>query len=383
MTDRPSTTPHDAHHHVQATTQVTTPHFGVRPISNEEIVRIAQIKEWATQKNVAHYPATARNHILALARTLLSLLRAEGVPVATGEVCGYTPGRGQVEIRLTSETLISGWLELGSPVHLAAAPEAITPADKRTAFEMRMMDNGRDISTADGSYIDDTVERDWQALSSAPEAGELQLFAQVQIDPQTPPDDERAIIVPLVDLEASDAGTELYAAHPANSAAGHTQIARINALEDAARVIESFLQERRGAGCASAFALMAAASEVRLHKTMAEQGAAGSALGDAQTDAARDVLAERHRQISVEGWTPEHDDAHTDGALAQAAACYAASSQSRDISYMAHLWPWSTASWKPGTSRGDLLKAGALILAEIERQDRARAAFEAQRKGDA
>lgn len=107
------------------------------------------------------------------------------------------------------------------------------------------------------------------------------------------------------------------------------------------------------------------------------------AAGDALTAAARDVLAERHRQISVEGWTPEHDDAHTDGALAQAAACYAASSQSRDISYMAHLWPWSTAWWKPGTSRGDLLKAGALILAEIERQDRARAAFEAQRKGDA
>ncbi|WP_025139614.1 hypothetical protein [Achromobacter sp. DH1f] len=117
------------------------------------------------------------------------------------------------------------------------------------------------------------------------------------------------------------------------------------------------------------------------------EGAAGRrpapAADDAQTAAARDVLAERHRQISVEGWTPEHDDAHTDGALAQAAACYAASSQSRDISYMAHLWPWSTAWWKPGTSRGDLLKAGALILAEIERQDRARAAFEAQRKGDA
>ena len=28
------------------------------------------------------------------------------------------------------------------------------------------------------------------------------------------------------------------------------------------------------------------------------------------TAAARDVLTERERQQSVEGWTPEHDDAH-------------------------------------------------------------------------
>lgn len=35
-------------------------------------------------------------------------------------------------------------------------------------------------------------------------------------------------------------------------------------------------------------------------------------------DAARDVLAERARQISAEGWTPEHDDQHVDGEMAQA-----------------------------------------------------------------
>lgn len=39
--------------------------------------------------------------------------------------------------------------------------------------------------------------------------------------------------------------------------------------------------------------------------------------------AASDVLAERARQIAVEGWTPDHDDAHAKGELAQAAACYA------------------------------------------------------------
>lgn len=40
------------------------------------------------------------------------------------------------------------------------------------------------------------------------------------------------------------------------------------------------------------------------------------------TSAARDVLAERQRQISAEGWTPEHDDEHIPGTLSQAAGCY-------------------------------------------------------------
>lgn len=112
-------------------------------------------------------------------------------------------------------------------------------------------------------------------------------------------------------------------------------------------------------------------------------GATAPAAGDAQTAAARDVLAERQRQISAEGISLAQDDCYTRGELAQAAACYAASSASRDISYIWHLWPWSNNWWKPGTSRRDLVKAGALILAEIERQDRAHAAFAARRKGDA
>ncbi len=34
-------------------------------------------------------------------------------------------------------------------------------------------------------------------------------------------------------------------------------------------------------------------------------------------------------------------------------------------------WPWATSWWKPTTKRRNLVKAGALILAEIERLDRA------------
>jgi hypothetical protein len=87
--------------------------------------------------------------------------------------------------------------------------------------------------------------------------------------------------------------------------------------------------------------------------------------------AARDVFAERRRQVEKEGWTPEHDDEHDGGELARAAACYAYNAGGGHSSGM--LFPWDCNWWKPGTPRRDLIKAGALILAEIERLDRAEA----------
>lgn len=92
------------------------------------------------------------------------------------------------------------------------------------------------------------------------------------------------------------------------------------------------------------------------------------------TDAERDVIAERQRQISAEGWTPEHDDQHGDGELAAAASCYALvgyTDRSRDA-FKSPLqnWPWAREWWKPSDRRRDLIKAGALIIAEIERLDR-------------
>ena len=94
-----------------------------------------------------------------------------------------------------------------------------------------------------------------------------------------------------------------------------------------------------------------------------------------QTNAVVDVLAERQRQISVEGWTPESDDRHVDGAMASAAACYALATDEHRLSFKhLNLWPWSLTWWKPNGRRRNLIKAGALILAEIERLDRAAAA---------
>lgn len=90
------------------------------------------------------------------------------------------------------------------------------------------------------------------------------------------------------------------------------------------------------------------------------------------TEAARDVLAERQRQVETEGWTPKHDDEHQHGEMAGAAACYAL----RNVQHWgaaqaaASLWPWDEKWWKPSDNRRNLVKAGALIIAEIERIDR-------------
>ncbi|UTJ46611.1 hypothetical protein NLZ15_17465 [Atlantibacter subterranea] len=101
-----------------------------------------------------------------------------------------------------------------------------------------------------------------------------------------------------------------------------------------------------------------------------------------QTAAARDVLAERHRQVTAEGWTPEHDDAYQNSELADAAACYAIHAHNQGFSTPAH-WPWAATWWKQSGARRDLVKAGALILAEIERIDRADSAAAVQADGEA
>ncbi|EPY2139259.1 hypothetical protein ACXARS_003500 [Klebsiella quasipneumoniae] len=88
------------------------------------------------------------------------------------------------------------------------------------------------------------------------------------------------------------------------------------------------------------------------------------------TAAAADVLAERQRQVTAEGWTAERDDGYQNSELADAAACYAIHAHNQGFSAPAH-WPWSQDWWKQTSPRRDLVKAGALILAEIERLDRA------------
>jgi len=109
------------------------------------------------------------------------------------------------------------------------------------------------------------------------------------------------------------------------------------------------------------------------------------------------IAKERRRQIEVEGWTPAHDDEHDGGQLAEAATCYAATTrlyrQDKYAMGVRFVDPWSWpdrdsydkrfacgerkedgGNWPPDPStytpaeRLDLLvKAGALLAAEIDR----------------
>lgn len=103
-----------------------------------------------------------------------------------------------------------------------------------------------------------------------------------------------------------------------------------------------------------------------------------AAPGNSVPQAWLDVQAERRRQVEAEGWTPQHDDEHADGQMAQAAGCYALHAGGIGTDWpdgrqngSALFWPWDKDWWKPTTPRRDLVKACALALAEIERLDRA------------
>lgn len=68
---------------------------------------------------------------------------------------------------------------------------------------------------------------------------------------------------------------------------------------------------------------------------------------------------------------PEHDDQHVRGELATAAALYAFPDRIRAWNdLLARFWPWGDAFWKPKSRRENLVRAGALIAAEIDRLDR-------------
>ena len=66
------------------------------------------------------------------------------------------------------------------------------------------------------------------------------------------------------------------------------------------------------------------------------------------------IAKERQRQVSVEGWTPQHDDEHKDGEMAIAAARYAAP-----------YWEWDKRGKHERIRQLEI--AGALLAAEIDR----------------
>lgn len=100
------------------------------------------------------------------------------------------------------------------------------------------------------------------------------------------------------------------------------------------------------------------------------------------------IARERTRQRREEKWSAKHDNGHTKGELAAAAACYALPPSIREQKIMRYslrliLWPWSEGWWKPKADDRirELVKAGALIAAEIDRLQRA-ASYQ-DKKGEA
>lgn len=99
------------------------------------------------------------------------------------------------------------------------------------------------------------------------------------------------------------------------------------------------------------------------------------------------IAAERQRQISQEGFGPEHDDKQRPRTLPLAAACYAAAAAgynqilrpfrvadiTKDDEVKNALWPWP-ANWDKRAKHSAircLEIAGALIVAELDRRHRA------------
>jgi len=103
-------------------------------------------------------------------------------------------------------------------------------------------------------------------------------------------------------------------------------------------------------------------------------------------DGASLIARERRRGVEVEGYTAAHDAEHRHGQLAAAAITYAdvalvritylPEAQEREITeIMANRWPFEEEWFKPAVDPVDnLVKAGALIAAEIDRINHAKGA---------
>jgi len=94
------------------------------------------------------------------------------------------------------------------------------------------------------------------------------------------------------------------------------------------------------------------------------------------------IKAERERQRRIEGWSDEHDATHTNAELSEAAASYLTTAicqvrgnpvaTARDAE-----WPFEPEAWNPSEDPiRNLVKAGALIAAEIDRLSKERQAIE-------
>jgi len=99
------------------------------------------------------------------------------------------------------------------------------------------------------------------------------------------------------------------------------------------------------------------------------------------SDGTHSVVIERLRQQAPsseytfrghgEGFDSSHDDQYNkDGKLISAAMCYLNAYDNAPAVLAPNGWPWSSSWWKPRSRRENLVRAAALIIAEIDRLDR-------------
>lgn len=94
---------------------------------------------------------------------------------------------------------------------------------------------------------------------------------------------------------------------------------------------------------------------------------------EVESDGARAIELERREQVA-RGWTADHDDEHDEGELLYAAICYAQfrlDDPHDPPERVPDAWPFEPENWHAHRDRRrNLVKAGALIAAEIDRLDR-------------
>ncbi|MWA18073.1 hypothetical protein [Burkholderia pseudomallei] len=225
-----------------------------------------------------------------------------------------------------------------------AYPVNVKNAIREALREARISDNE---TGAEGAIVGAWLTEDGRAISAEQKAGMLR-------DGGAGASSVQPYSIPCYLGAASAMAAEAVAFEITEQAA-----AEWASRHDVDHVLKHFSTQRNAIEDARTLHLLAAAPQ---------PAQAGARVG--LTDAARDVLDERHRQIYAEGWTPAHDDQHDECEMALAAIVYAESAVGYHPS-CPDTWPWSPKWFKPTTPRRDLVKAGALILAELERLDRA------------
>lgn len=102
-----------------------------------------------------------------------------------------------------------------------------------------------------------------------------------------------------------------------------------------------------------------------------QEAASGEAvLPDAAVQVTAALLDERRRQQEVEGWTPDHDADHQGGELARCAAAYLMAGPhdaERGHALGRSLWEFAGKDYRPSDLWRNLVRGGALLIAEMER----------------